>query len=252
MANDWLGWLARAGRGLGEGLVQLVYPAHCLTCGRPLAAEGDPFCGPCRGELFADPVPCCPRCAATVGPFGVVDGRCGRCRAEDFGFAAALRLGPYDGLLRRVILRLKDRRGEGLAELVGEKWAGHAADRFASLGADVVVPVPLHFWRRLRRGYNQSAALAGAISGRLGLPCPRGWLRRVRNTPRQSAQTAAGRRENVRGAFAVRPGAPVRGRVVLLVDDVMTTGATAGEAARVLRAAGAARVVVAVLARAEG
>jgi ComF family protein len=250
METDPLGWLARAGRAFGRGLVELTYPAHCLTCGRPLGSAESHFCAPCRQGLFTDPVPACPRCAATVGPFGVVDGCCPCCRAEHFAFEAAVRLGPYDGLLRAVILRLKNQRGEGLAELLGERWAGGAGDRLRALGADAVVPVPLHFWRRLRRGYNQSAALAGGLARSLGVPCRRGWLRRVRNTPPQTAQTAAGRKENVRGAFAVSRGAVLKGQCLLLVDDVMTTGATAGEAARTLRAAGAGRVVVAVLARA--
>jgi ComF family protein len=251
MTAAWLNWLGRAGLDFGRGLLHLVYPGHCLTCGRPLGEDQDSFCADCRRALFTDPVPCCPRCAATVGPFGVADGRCGRCRDEGFAFAAALRLGPYDGLLRQVILRLKKQRNEGLAELIGERWAEQEGERFRALGADAVVPVPLHFWRRMARGYNQSLAVARAVSMRLGIPCERWWLRRVRNTPRQTAQTAAGRKENVRGAFAVRAGVPLRGRCVLLVDDVMTTGATAGEAARVLRAAGAARVAVSVLARAE-
>jgi ComF family protein len=244
MSPAWLGWL-------GRGLLHLVYPGHCLTCGLPLGEDEPSFCADCRTALFTDPMPCCPRCAATVGPFGVVDGHCGRCRDEGFAFEAAIRLGPYDGLLRRVILRLKTQRNEGLAEVIGERWAGQAGDRFRALGAEAVVPVPLHFWRRMSRGYNQSLALARILSLRLGIPCQAGWLRRVRHTPRQTAQTAAGRKENVRGAFAVRPGTPLRGRSVLLVDDVMTTGATAGEAARVLRASGAARIAVAVLARAE-
>jgi predicted amidophosphoribosyltransferase len=94
------------------------------------------------------------------------------------------------------------------------------------------------------------SALARGLSGRLRVPCQPSWLRRIRNTPPQTRQTTAGRKENVRGAFRARPGAPLRGRSLLLVDDVMTTGATAGEAARALVEAGAARVVVAVLARA--
>jgi ComF family protein len=251
MPTSFLHWLGRAGADLGRGLLHLVYPAHCLTCGRPLGEGQDSFCASCRESLFTDPMPCCPRCAATVGPFGVADGQCSRCRDDSFAFEAALRLGPYDGLLRLLILRLKNQRGEGLAELIGERWAEQAEERFRSLRPDAVVPVPLHFWRRMGRGYNQSLAVARGLSLRLGVPCRSAWLRRVRNTPRQTSQTATGRKENVRGAFALRPGIPLRGCRVLLVDDVMTTGATAGEAARVLRTAGAAAVAVAVLARAE-
>jgi predicted amidophosphoribosyltransferase len=162
MSIDWLAWFTKAGRDLGRGLLHLVYPGHCLTCGLPLGAERASFCDPCRTALFTDPAESCPHCAATVGPYGVVDGRCMRCRAEGFAFAAALRLGPYDGLLRRVILRLKNQRGEGLAELLGTCWAQQAAVRFRALGVDAVLPVPLHFWRRMRRGYNQSHADAHA------------------------------------------------------------------------------------------
>jgi ComF family protein len=186
-----------------------------------------------------------------VGPFGVADGRCPNCRQQGFAFASALRLGEYDGLLRRAVLRLKDRRGEGLAEVIGERWAQRAGGTFRALNVNGIVPVPLHFWRRMLRGYNQSAAFARGLGRGLGIACVSGSLRRVRHTPRQTGQTAARRRHNVRGAFAVRRGAAVAGRSLLLVDDVMTTGATADEAARALRAAGAARVAVAVLARAE-
>jgi ComF family protein len=125
-------------------------------------------------------------------------------------------------------------------------------DRFVSLAVDCVVPVPLHWLRRWRRGYNQSSSLALGLSSRLGLPLQNWWLKRIRNTPSQKALSRTARQENVRGAFQVRSSAACKGRSILLVDDVVTTGATVHEAARVLRAAGAGRVVVAALARAEG
>jgi ComF family protein len=153
-------------------------------------------------------------------------------------------------LLRQVVLRLKNHRGEGLAELLGERWGEQQRDRFQALGVEVIVPVPLHWRRWLVRGYNQSAAIARGLARQLRAPCLPGSLRRVKNTPRQTSQSATGRRDNVRGAFAPGRRAGVAGRCVLLVDDVMTTGATAAEAARALRAAAAARVVVAALARA--
>jgi ComF family protein len=251
MPGELKEWLRDAGREFGRGILGLIYPGLCQHCGRPLAGSEASFCRSCNHLLFEDPRPACPRCAATVGPHGIVDGKCPRCRDAGFAFTAALRLGEYDGLLRQVVLRLKDRRGEGLAEFVAECWAARARAQFAATGAEVIVPVPLHFWRRMWRGYNQSDALARGLARALAIPLERAWLRRVRHTPRQTGQTAAGRRENVHRAFAVRHGALVAGRAVLLVDDVMTTGATATEAARALRAAGASRVAVAVLARAE-
>jgi ComF family protein len=251
MSAPLLEWLTATGRHLLAGAQDLVYPACCFLCERRLPAGSPHFCPNCHQKLFTDPHPCCPRCAGTIGPFALIDGRCRACRDESLAFEQAVRLGPYDGLLREVILRLKHQTGEVLAELLGEYWADAAAARFAQLQCDVIVPVPLHWIRRWRRGYNQSASLGRGLSMRLGIP-RQSWLRRVRNTPEQTKQTLAGRRANVRGAFRVRSGVALQGRSVLLVDDVMTTGATAGEAARVLRKSGASRVAVAALARAHG
>ncbi len=121
--------------------------------------------------------------------------------------------------------------------------------RMTGEGISLVVPVPLHWRRRWNRGYNQAAALARELAAGLRVRFAPDLLWRVRNTPQQAQPTASARRENVKGAFAVKSGAKLTGETVLLVDDVMTTGSTAGEAARTLRAAGAARVVVGVLAR---
>ena len=117
-----------------------------------------------------------------------------------------------------------------------------------AIGADTVIPVPLHWLRYWKRGYNQSEVLARGLAARLQLPCRTGWLRRIRNTPKQTAQTPAARRENVRGAFRTGRSADLSGRTILLVDDVLTTGSTCSEAARALRDAGAKNVMVAVLA----
>lgn len=252
MNVSWRDRLTTLGREFLIGAGHLIYPGCCLLCGQPLAAEQTHFCSACHQELFTDSHEICPRCAGTIGPFAVIEGRCHACRNEAFAFEQVLRLGRYDGLLRDVILRLKNQVGEGLAELLGECWAKEAAARFASLHFEVMVPVPLHWRRRWQRGYNQSAALCRGLAAILQLPYQPSWLRRVRHTPRQFSQTPATRKANVRGAFRARPGVSLQGRSVLLVDDVMTTGATASEAARALRTGGAERVIVAVLARAQG
>jgi ComF family protein len=252
MTVSLLDSLTNAGKHILLGTQQLIYPDCCLLCGQPLPAEQTQFCLTCRQELFIDSESTCPRCAGTIGPFAAIDGRCNACRYESFAFERVIRLGRYDGLLREVILRLKNQRGEGLAELLGEHWAKEAATRFASLHVNAIVPVPLHWVRRWQRGYNQSAALCQGLANCLGVPCHTTWLRRVRNTPSQTSQSPAARKTNVRGAFRTRSRASLNGRAVLLVDDVMTTGATANEASRALRAGGASRVVVAVLGRAQG
>jgi ComF family protein len=236
---------------LGRGLLHLLYPGACGVCGRPLPPDQADFCAACRTALTTDPDTICPRCAGTVGPYTHLDGGCTACRNLSFAFERVLRLGPYDGVLREAILRLKHASGEGLAEALGLLWGAHTGANLRAAGATVVVPVPLHWRRHWQRGYNQSEALARSLAGHLGLPCRPRWLRRVRHTPHQTHQPPTARAENVRDAFRARR-VPLAGHTVLLVDDVMTTGSTAGEAARALRRGGAARVVVAVLARAQG
>ena len=173
---------------------------------------------------------------------------CPRCRGDRFHFDSATRLGLYDGALRDAVLAMKRATGQQLAECVGRLWARHHADRFRALGVGVVIPVPLHWWRRFRRGYNQSQALSDPIAQLLGAEHRPGWLRRTRPTPSQVQLSETDRRTNVRGAFAVSRSARLAGKAVLLVDDVLTTGSTASEAARALRQDGATAVHVAVLA----
>jgi len=144
---------------------------------------------------------------------------------------------------------MKSASGEGLAESIGRVFGEVALTRLRDAGVEVVVPVPLHWRRWWARGYNQSEAVARELAKSLGVAFAPRALKRVRHTPRQVQSTASARAENVKGAFRARVRASLAGRSVLLVDDVMTTGSTAGEAARVLRADGASRVVVAVLAR---
>jgi len=231
-----------------HGLLHLLYPAACHVCHAVVPAGSGPFCSDCLSALIGDRASTCPRCASTIGPYTDVASGCPHCRSEPFAFDKAVRLGPYEGVLRDVVLRLKHLQGEGLAEMIGTLWAEKRLNQLQALGAEVVVPVPLHWWRRWQRGYNQSEALARGLAHRLGLPCRPRWLRRIRNTPLQTQQSAAARRENVHKAFQCRA-RTVTNHAVLLVDDVMATGSTVNEAAVALRRAGAPRVVVAVLGR---
>jgi ComF family protein len=198
--------------------------------------------------LTHDPLPTCPRCSSTVGPYSNAENGCGNCRTAGFAFDQAFRLGPYEGLLRDAILRMKNPAGYELAEAIGEIWAHFADVRLREVRADAVVPVPLHWTRRWRRGFNQSELLATALAKELGVPCHPAWLVRTRRTRPQTQQTPAQRRHNVQGAFRAAANLNLRGKTVLLVDDVLTTGATVHEAARALRRGQPARIVAAVLA----
>ena len=163
------------------------------------------------------------------------------------GFDAAYSYGFYEDRLRDLIHVYKYDRVEPLAKPLGRLLAlALPRDR----AFDVVVPMPLHWQKRWQRGFNQSALLAREVSRRTGFPVARA-LRRVRNTQAQAGLTNAKRRANVSGAFrAIKPHA-VRGKRVLLIDDVLTTGATASSCARALKLAGAAEVTLLTLARAD-
>jgi ComF family protein len=160
-------------------------------------------------------------------------------------------MGPHDGLLRDVILRIKHPGGETIADMLGRLFADTVASRAREFGCHLVIPVPLHWRRRLSRGYNQSEALADALAKRLRLPLRHRWLRRRRNTPPQTSQSPAARRMNPRGAFHCLTRRELRGQSILLVDDVLTTGTTCSEASRALLDVGAARVFVAVVVHAQ-
>jgi ComF family protein len=239
---------------IARGLLDLVYPPICWVCEVLQPRLDDGVCPPCLHKITHDPHPTCPRCSSTVGPHVHMEGGCIHCRDVSFAFDQALRLGPYhqhtpaENLLRAVILRMKHKGGQGLADVIGRLWGRTMAPRLNVLRPDLVVPVPLHWQRRWSRGFNQSEALARALARELKVICRPPVLRRTRATPLQTTSTIAQRRENVRGAFAARQAKDVAGKTVVLVDDVMTSGATASEAARALRTLKPARIVVAVLA----
>lgn len=184
---------------------------------------------------------------------------CGACREGEPAFDGARSFGLYGGKLRLVVLRLKfagdERLGVRLGELLGPTW--NSLPQLGEPLPRIIVPVPLHPARQRERGFNQSELLAAglvrALERQSGGAAPRvahECLRRKRATPPQTGLTVAARRENLRGAFEVVKPEEVRGRCVVLVDDVMTTGATLSACARALNRAGAAEVLGITLARA--
>ena len=231
---------------LWRGLLDLVVPPACWSCQQPVA-DDSPLCMPCLTRLTTDADPVCPRCASTIASAAAAANVCPRCLTEDFAFDGVVRLGPYDDIHRTVVLRCKHVGGEVLAEALAPVFACHLAPKLMPHQANVAIPIPLHWRRRWRRGYNQSEVLARAVAQALQLKCLPGALRRVKNTDYQK-RSVAERRANVRGAFEAGGKLDLTGQTVILVDDVLTTGATANEAARVLRKCGASKIIVAVIA----
>jgi ComF family protein len=243
----------RAFLDLAWGAVDLVFPNACLLCVSPEARVGafrHGFCSTCHADLVSDPAVRCPRCGETIGPHTDISKGCVACRTRRFAFDACVRLGPYDRLLKRGIIQAKGSAGEPLAEMLGRLFAETRSAELRELDATVVVPVPLHWRRRWTRGYNQAGAIAREVAAALGLSYRPSWVVRTRPVEQHAQPSAAAREANARGAFRVGRGASFAATTVLVVDDVMTTGSTVAEVARVVRAAGATRVVAAVLARA--
>jgi ComF family protein len=254
--HDWPRRLSKAWRAGGEALGDLVFPWRCAVCEMAVPGLREPFCALCRGVLMARAAEIqrnsCPRCAMPVGPFADLDKGCSECRGRPLGFDAAIAMGYHEGPCRRLCLKLKNEREAWLAPWMSGLLVEARAAELALLPADAwVVPVPLHWLRRLYRGYNQSDALAQSLARRLGLEARRP-IRRIKYTERLVGMNLTRRAEIMRGAFEVhaRQGPDLKGRTILLVDDVLTTGATTGAAARAMKRAGAKRVVVAVLSRA--
>ena len=217
--------------------LDLLFPPTCAVCGR----EGRFLCERCEGVLPRLRQPHCARCA---GPGSAP--LCSWCTASapDYDGIRA----PYlmEGAVREMVYSLKYRNMRASAPELGRLLAGHL--RSAPLDVDVLVPVPLHSRRQRERGYNQSDLLARGVGRHTGIPVGAHALRRVRDTaPQVSMSTPEERRQNIEGAFECI--SSMSDRRVLLIDDVVTTGATMSACAGPLKAAGASSVWGLTLAR---
>jgi ComF family protein len=235
-------------RRAGQALLTALLPPRCLKCGAVVDSAGA-ICAACWSTLsFIAP----PYCAACGFPFEFEQGAgtlCGACLQEPPVFARARSVLRYDEASKPLILRFKHAdRTESAPAFAA--WLGRVGGDLVA-EADLLAPVPLHWTRLLARRYNQAAMLSRELGRLTGKPAIQDLLVRKRRTPSQGGLGRAGRESNVAGAFGLNPrhGARLRDRRVLLVDDVLTTGATAAACARTLRRAGASAVDVLTLAR---
>lgn len=235
-------------RALCRAGLDLALPPLCPSCRAPLAG-GPGLCADCWSKLSLIEPPYCVRLgipfAYDPGPGLLSMEAIANPPAYDRARAAV----RYDDIARKLVHAFKYTDRLDLAPMMG-RWMARAGHELL-VEADALVPVPLH-WRRLwGRRFNQSATLAGVISGSCGVPVLHDALKRVRATPQQVGLSKIQRADNVQGAFQVSPekSADVSGRRLVLIDDVLTSGATVDTCARVLLRAGAAHVDVLVFAR---
>lgn len=234
--------------GAARLLLDAVLPPRCFACGEVVPAQAA-LCAACWSDLNFLGEPCCRICGL---PFPFDQGAkalCPACAKERPAFDRARAALMYDEASRRLILPFK--HGDRIeAARPFARWLQVAGWKSLER-AELILPVPLHRWRLLKRRYNQAGLLAQALSRECGLPVAVDLLRRIRATPTQGRRSREARRRNVAGAFALAPGAAkvLEGRRLVLVDDVMTSGATLDAVAKVLRRAKPKSIDVLTLAR---
>ncbi|OGL18649.1 MAG: hypothetical protein A3K12_15250 [Candidatus Rokubacteria bacterium RIFCSPLOWO2_12_FULL_71_19] len=248
--GGWRGWLRAA--------VDLLFPPICPVCQVRLdAGRRDPLCGSCWERLERIAPPICRLCGLPLGGFaiepheaggGPAPHLCGQCRVRPPAYSYARAAARYGDVVREAVHAFKFGGKRALALPLGDLLAETRA-LLPIDAVDLLVPVPLHRRRERERGFNQSRLLARRVACAWGVPLRADVLARAAATLPQTDLGAAERRANVRGAFALRRPDAVAGRHVVLVDDIMTTGATAGACAALLQEAGAATVGVVTVAR---
>ncbi len=253
--------LTKLAHTLGTAATALLYPRQCALCRHPLPVEeapgaADALCAACAEYLLPLDPPFCAQCAEPLA--GASDGSEVLCEACSDPAAPRWHLSGAVCALRasraawELVHAFKYGREAHLAPLLGRHFTRVLADpRFRSRRFDAIIPVPLHRVREQERGFNQAELLADLLAHEAGVPLVNA-LKRVRPTGTQTHLSRAGRQKNLRGAFQLRRRVPVEGRNFLLIDDVLTTGSTLDECARLLKAAGAGEVWAATLVRAGG
>lgn len=237
-------WLKRG----AETALGLLLPRRCLACGATVESDGA-LCVDCWPQIRFLGLPCCACCGFPFEYDQGPESLCAGCAGNRPVYDRARAVFAYDDASRGPVLAFKHADRIDAAPAFVRMMVQAAGDLLE--GAPLITPVPLHRSRLMMRRYNQAAVLANALAAHAGLPVVPDLLVRRRRTPSQGHLGAAARRRNVQGAFAVRAGrkAALRGRRILLIDDVMTTGATVEACARPLLRAGADAVDVLTLAR---
>ena len=234
-------------------MASLVFPPQCTSCfcAINLAESQDSLCRDCFHTLSKDvSEPACNRCGVPHNPNRTIAG-CPECHSRKFLFDRLIRMGNHRGVLRSAVIRIKNSNEFPLASSLGRILAKQVTTAFeGQLLPDCVIPIPSHWKKRLVRGHNCPESLAKEIAQIIRVPVMTGILICQKQPQKQALLSSSERQQNLRGTFRIDARYDLIGAHVLLVDDTITTGATANEAARVLKKAGVTRVTVAVVGRA--
>jgi ComF family protein len=230
--------------GWSKRILDLIYPPHCILCGDHGHADLD-LCPACLADLPHNRL-CCTVCALPLAGPDTQALICGQCQRKPPAFDHCLAPFRYEGRVRELITGFKFRGSLATGRLLSNLLGDFLTRQDLEL-PDALIPVPLHTARLRQRGYNQALELARPVARRLGVPLRPTACRRARPTPPQSGLDQRERRRNLRGAFELA--GPIRADHWVILDDVVTTGSTVGELARLLKRAGAQRVDVWALAR---
>jgi competence protein ComFC len=226
---------------IGSGLLDLLFPAVCLGCGK---AEPLELCSDCQNKILPLKGKLCKICSNPID-FGKL---CASCQNHPPAFIEAHVLSSYEGILRKAIITWKYEKHEVLTQPLGQMLANFVSALECLPELKIVTFVPLHPQKEKNRGFNQARELALILGKKFELRTEE-LLERIRATRTQTQLTFTERKLNMQGAFRLKAGVQLKNKNILLVDDVMTTGATLQECAKVLKLGGAARVYTLVLAR---
>ncbi len=247
MLRDIFCGVRRFGGAAFEGFNHLLWPAVCDWCRVGILETDRRLCRDCWNDLLECTAgDYCPGCGKDASKYAIIDGRCANCQIAKVDFDGIARAGVYDSVLRNLILAFKFQDRTELDGLL--RGLADSALQGSAFGDEIelFVPVPLHWRRRLERGYNQSHLICKGLTSSAGRISTD--LVRIRYTQRQWNLSPAKRRKNVAGAFAVRRGHNFSGKTICLVDDITTSHATLNECAKTLKAAGAGKVLACVVA----
>ncbi len=249
---EFLGKIGKIGRWTFATVMGGLFPQNCINCEGETEGDGEYLCELCRKDIQFIQSPYCNSCGAPAElsyDYPTENFECGSCRDKMFAFDRARSLGLYDAGLKKLIHHFKYQSQPGVMREIAPLLQAFFSAR-DEIGPEFYVsPVPLHFRKMKERTFDQSFLIAKEVARQLSLPLANGLLRRVKDTDSQARKTKTDRAKNIKGAFQVDRPDCVAGKDILLVDDVLTTGATVNEAARVLKRAKAARVYVFTLAR---